>query len=187
MILRTDSVRFNPSMGRPVRLRPSSRPDTAMGRPVRLPPSTRHNAAMGGLWDDFTGAVSSAVGSAIDTTVQSVMIPVQTVQAIATGNVGQVPGLLQQGLNTIPLVGNIIPSGGGGSSSPAPAATASTTATLQDLAAAGITPGTPQYAAALQQYGLAPQAPASNLPLYIAGGAGLLVLVLLLRPRAPQS
>jgi hypothetical protein len=144
---------------------------------------------MGGLWGDFTGAVGSAVNSAIDTTVQSVMIPVQTVQAIATGHVDQVPGLLHQAVNTIPLVSNVFPMGGGGSSAPAQhaPATASTTATLQDLAAAGLTPGTPQYQAALQAYGLAPAAPASNLPLYLAGGAGLLVLVLLLRPRGPQS
>lgn len=157
-----------------------------MGAALRIRPSYRPDPSMGGLWGEFTGAVSSAVGSAVNTTVQSVMIPVHTVQAIATGHAGEVPGLLHQALNTIPLVGNIIPSGGG-SSAPAAEATGSTGVTLQDLAAAGITPGTPQYAAALQAYGLAPAAPASNVPLYIAGGAGLLVLVLLLRPRAPQS
>jgi hypothetical protein len=103
------------------------------------------------------------------------------------GNFGQVPGLLHQAVNTIPLVSHLIP---GGSSAPA---TASSTATLQDQAAAaaaatqGLTPGTPQYAAALQAAGFVPAAPASNLPLYLGGAGLLLAVVLLVRRRPSQS
>lgn len=168
MILRRDSIRANPSMGRPMRLGPSYRPDPSMG----------------GLWDDVTGAVGSAVHTAINTTTSSIKIPYQTVQAVVTGNVSAVPGLLHQAINTIPVLSSIIPHGGG-SSSPGEA-TGSTGATLQ-IATAGLTPGTPEYLAALQASGLAPAAPSSNLPLYLGGAGVLLALVLLLRPRAPQS
>lgn len=153
---------------------------------IRLRPTFRPDPNLGGMFGDFVGAVGGAVHSAIDTTVSSVSIPLQTISAVAQGNYGAVPGLLHQAINTIPLVSHVLP---GGSQAAAPA-TASSTATLQDQAAAatqGLTPGTPQYTAALQAAGLVPAAPASNLPLYLGGAGVLLAVVLLLRPRPAQS
>lgn len=167
---------------------------------VRVRPSTQPDPNMGGFLDSIGSAITSAASTAYHTTVSSISIPTQTVGAILTGHVDQVPSLLHQAAGTIPYVGNVI--GGvipGGSSSPAPAeATGSSTATLQtaptaptpaQVAAAtqGLVPGSPQYAAALASAGFAPAAPSSNLPLYLGGAGLLLAIVLLLRPRAPSA
>jgi hypothetical protein len=161
---------------------------------MRLRPSNRPDPNLGGLFDTFTGAVSSAISTAYHTTQQSISIPLQTVSAIASGNVSQVPSLLHQAAATVPLVGNMFGGGmfGSGaslpslpSSTPAPA-TATTTATLAQVTQ-GLTPGTPEYTAALQAAGLAPVPSGPPWGLIVGAGAGVAVLALLLRRRPAQS
>lgn len=194
MILRAPSTVPTPNMGAPSSSRRGfrNRPDP-LGLRVRIRPDPN----LGGFFDSVTSVVGSALSTAYHTTQQSISIPLQTVSAIASGNVSQVPSLLHQAAATVPLIGNAF--GGGmfgsgastpsfpGSAPPVPAeATASTTGTLQAAQAAatqGLTPGTPQYTAALQAAGL--PVPASGPPwgLIIGAGAGVAVLAVLLRRR----